>query len=300
MEFGAVGATPIQVPSAIVTGAGTTSYVTRIDPGQTVMTVHFRPAGARAFFGMPLSELQDRCVGIDDIWGGQVRSLSAQLTETTSTAGRLAVLERFLLDRMEIHDGRIHELLARLDTDPSTTVAEVCALTGLAPKRLTALFGSQVGLTPKAYLRVRRLQSALLRLEAGTHSGADIAANLGYFDQAHFVRDFRSFTAITPSQTVRCRLPHLVWIPCPDRVSSPCRRTCTFRPSDGWADRIAAAGTWLFGTDDPAELVRDHGWSAEVTDIAEPGNRWNRWYAPVTPADVSDAPRGYFAIATKG
>ncbi len=56
---------------------------------------------------------------------------------------------------------------------------------------------------------------------------------------------------------------------------------------------------WLFGTDDPAELVRDRGWSVEVTDIAEPGNRWNRWYAPVTPADVTDAPRGYFAIATK-
>ena len=56
---------------------------------------------------------------------------------------------------------------------------------------------------------------------------------------------------------------------------------------------------WLFGTDDPAELVRDHGWTAEVTDIAEPGNRWNRWYAPVTP-DGTDAPRGYFAVATKG
>ena len=41
---------------------------------------------------------------------------------------------------------------------------------------------------------------------------------------------------------------------------------------------------WLFGTDDPAELVRHRGWSAEVTDIAEPGNRWNRWYTPVTPA----------------
>ncbi|MBB3601760.1 methyltransferase (TIGR00027 family) [Mycolicibacterium sp. BK556] len=53
---------------------------------------------------------------------------------------------------------------------------------------------------------------------------------------------------------------------------------------------------WLFGTDDPAELVRDRGWSAEVTDIAEPGNRWNRWYAPVS---TGDAPRGYFAIATK-
>ncbi len=63
---------------------------------------------------------------------------------------------------------------------------------------------------------------------------------------------------------------------------------------------MAANGApWLFGTDDPAELVRDRGWSAEVTDIAEPGNRWNRWYAPVTPADVPDAPRGYFVVATR-
>ncbi|MCV7216032.1 SAM-dependent methyltransferase [Mycobacterium crocinum] len=54
---------------------------------------------------------------------------------------------------------------------------------------------------------------------------------------------------------------------------------------------------WLFGTDHPEELVP--GWSATVTDIAEPGNRWGRWYAPVTPADVPDAPRGYFVVAAK-
>lgn len=56
---------------------------------------------------------------------------------------------------------------------------------------------------------------------------------------------------------------------------------------------------WLFGTDDPAELVRPYGWSAVVTDVAEPGNRWNRWYAPVIPADVTDVPRGYFVVACK-
>jgi methyltransferase (TIGR00027 family) len=55
---------------------------------------------------------------------------------------------------------------------------------------------------------------------------------------------------------------------------------------------------WLFGTDDPAELVRPYGWSATVTDIAEPGIQWGRWYAPVTPNE-SDTARGYFVVATK-
>ena len=56
---------------------------------------------------------------------------------------------------------------------------------------------------------------------------------------------------------------------------------------------------WLFATDAPGELAERHGWSSTVTDIAEPGNRWGRWHSPVVPADVPDAPRGYFVEAIK-
>ena len=56
---------------------------------------------------------------------------------------------------------------------------------------------------------------------------------------------------------------------------------------------------WLFGTDEPGELAERHGWSANVTDIAEPGNTWNRWYAPATPMNVPDIPRGYFVEASR-
>ena len=56
---------------------------------------------------------------------------------------------------------------------------------------------------------------------------------------------------------------------------------------------------WLFGTDEPGELAERHGWSAIVTDIAELGNEWNRWYAPATPMNVPDVPRGYFVEASR-
>jgi methyltransferase (TIGR00027 family) len=55
---------------------------------------------------------------------------------------------------------------------------------------------------------------------------------------------------------------------------------------------------WLFGTDEPGELAGRHGWSAVVTDIAEPGNEYKRWFAPATPMDVPGVPRGYFVEAT--
>lgn len=205
VDFAAVGSPPAQVPAAFVTGAGSTSYVTRIDPGQTVMTVHFRPAGARPFVEAPLRELQDRCVGIEDIWGRAAGVLRARLTATPSVPDRIALVERFLVSQIGVHDHRMRELLTHLEADPSIAVADVCALTGLSPKRLTALFGSEVGVPPKTYLRVRRLQAALRQLDAGAHRGADIAADLGYVDQAHFVRDFRSFAAITPTQYPRRR-----------------------------------------------------------------------------------------------
>ena len=56
---------------------------------------------------------------------------------------------------------------------------------------------------------------------------------------------------------------------------------------------------WLFGSDEPGELAERHGWSATVTDIAKPGNDWNRWLVPATPMDVPGVPRGYFVEATR-
>lgn len=56
---------------------------------------------------------------------------------------------------------------------------------------------------------------------------------------------------------------------------------------------------WVFGSDAPAALVEDHGWTAIVTDMAVPGNTWKRWAHPPVPADVPNAPRGYFVEAVK-
>jgi methyltransferase (TIGR00027 family) len=56
---------------------------------------------------------------------------------------------------------------------------------------------------------------------------------------------------------------------------------------------------WLFGTDSPGELAEDLGWTAVVTDVAQPGNDWNRWFVPVTPMSVPGVPRGYFVVARR-
>jgi AraC-like DNA-binding protein len=99
--------------------------------------------------------------------------------------------------------------MAAVEGNPSVRMADVRRLTGLSTKRLIGLFRAEVGLSPKEYARVRRLQAALRRLgdlDADGARGAEIAAAVGYFDQSHFVREFRSFTGMTPTQYRRQRI----------------------------------------------------------------------------------------------
>lgn len=198
------GHTRLDVPPAFIAGAGTASYVTGIDAAQTVMTVHFKPAGAVGFLGAALAGLEDACAGLAQVWGRPAAELHEQLLEAASATDRIALVEAFLLSHNRLPQrcpsAEIMAVLRSVESDPSVRISQVRAAVGWSPRRLTERFRAEVGLAPKAYQRVRRLQGALRRLDGDARRGADIAADLGYFDQAHFVREFREFTGMTPTQ----------------------------------------------------------------------------------------------------
>jgi len=70
------------------------------------------------------------------------------------------------------------------------------------------------------------------------------------------------------------------------------------RPTLEFMRRLGAP--WTFGTDTPAALVEHRGWTAALTDPAEPGTRWQRWAYPAVPLHVTGVPRSYFVEAAKG
>lgn len=211
--FSGDGRTRLDVPSAFIAGAGTASYITGIDAAQTVMTVHFKPAGALGFLGAGMGALENACVGLAEVWGRPAVLLHEQLLAAPSATHRITLVESFLLARRQIPDrtpsAEILSVLRSVECDPSVRISQVRAEVGWSARRLSERFRAEVGLGPKAYQRVRRLQGALRRLDGATGRGARIAADLGYFDQAHFVRDFREFTGLTPSQYTERRS----WLP---------------------------------------------------------------------------------------
>ncbi|MCP3137826.1 helix-turn-helix transcriptional regulator [Pyxidicoccus xibeiensis] len=196
------------VSGAILCGARSTPLIIGPPPGPTV-GVEFKPGGAHPFFGVPANALAEQTLALDALWGASARALHERLMETPSPLGRVQLLEEHLLHRLRHSFELSPALRASLDAfeEPDlTSVAEVNRRTGLSPKRLLALFREEVGLSPKTFWRVRRFRAVLRDLEQGSLRGAALAAEHGYFDQAHFLREFRSLSGSSPREYLAKRV----------------------------------------------------------------------------------------------
>ena len=191
----------------------------------SIMGVHFKPGGGFPFFGMPASELHDVQVPLDALWGPTAGELRDRLLEAETLEAKFAILELYLLARVATplarHPAVAFALKEIGNKSQPRTISEVTDQIGLSPRRFIQLFSEEVGLTPKLFCRVRRFQQVLRSLQHGTLNGrqidwADIASSCGYFDQAHFIRDFRTFSGLNPTAWLPLRGEHINHVPIPD------------------------------------------------------------------------------------
>jgi AraC-like DNA-binding protein len=177
----------------------------------SVIAVHFRPGGSFPFFGVPSTELRNQGVSLDLLWGRDAARLRDRLWEEKTADGRFDLLEEALLRRARGRFDRHAAVRYALDafdrSNGMRPVGDVIQGIGLSIRRFGELFGSEVGLSPKAFCRIRRFNEVLRRIERSTDvRWADVAASCGYFDQAHFNHDFRTFAGLTPSAYLRDRI----------------------------------------------------------------------------------------------
>jgi len=171
-----------------------------------VMGAEFAPGGAAPFFAPPASALVGQHVALDALWGREADFLRERVLAARTAEERLRIFASVLVDRLarplETHPA-VEYALARFAED--TPVAAVSDRLGMSPARFIRTFSDTVGLTPKRYLRVRRFQNALASLAAATSpSLADLGLSCGYYDQAHFIHDFRAFAGMTPTEYLAC------------------------------------------------------------------------------------------------
>ncbi len=182
--------------------------------------VHFKPGGAFPFLAPPISELHGLDLPLDTLWGGFASELRERMLEAVTPERQFRVMEAALLARAArslAPNPVVVFAIDRFERGPcANRVAEVTAETGFTPRRFIEIFRREVGLTPKLFCRVRRFQHALQQIAAGRSvSWTDVAQEAGYFDQAHFIHDFRAFSGLNPSQYCESRPWHQNHVPLP-------------------------------------------------------------------------------------
>jgi AraC-like DNA-binding protein len=172
--------------------------------GACCVQVNFTPLGARRFFGQPMSELTDRMVGLDDVLGRDGIALREKLGNLRDWSTRFAVVETFVEARLAAADRTQAEIAWAYNQVVASggriRVSSLADRLGWSRKHLAGKFSNAIGIGPKTLSRIIRFNRALsLSRQDTTSDWADIAADCGYADQAHLVREFRDLAGKAPT-----------------------------------------------------------------------------------------------------
>jgi AraC-like DNA-binding protein len=193
-----------EAEGARIAGVHTGRFTTRLKDVGWVFGVKFRPGAFRPYLGRPVASLRDRAVPIDAVFGTQGAALAREVSDLRGDAEKAVAVERFLIERMAPSDPNVERASHIVDEIAENrdivSVEQVVERWRLGKRPLQQLFSSYVGVGPKWVINRYRLHEAVERLQRGANINfTDLAIELGYFDQAHFIRDFRKLVGCTPA-----------------------------------------------------------------------------------------------------
>lgn len=196
-----------QVPAAAFTGLRETLRAHAHDRGHAVLLATFTPVGAAAFLRPPLEAFAGETVDLGGVLGHatELDGLNEQIAQAPNHARRVTLLEEFLLARLRLPepDPLVSAAVAWLERrEDSPRIEDLTRHIGLSQSALERRFRRVVGVSPKKFASLVRLQHAV-RLR---RDGADLTAvahAAGYFDQSHFINDFRRAAGTSPDAYFR-------------------------------------------------------------------------------------------------
>ena len=186
--------------SAQVVGTMTHARKFALSAGQFDCGVRFRPGMSYGFVRLPGTEIADRSLPLNEAWGTPGRDLNARLVDARSAIECIALIADALRSFPE------HGVVQRVSTAivarcGQVRVDELAFDAGMSARQLRRLFLEQIGLTPKHLSRVIRFRESVSML-GKTQRGdlTQVALDCGYYDQAHFINEFRELSGYRPAE----------------------------------------------------------------------------------------------------
>jgi AraC-like DNA-binding protein len=183
-----------------VVGTMTHARKFELSAGQFDCGVRFRPGMSYGFIRLPGTEIADRSLPLSEVWGTPGRDLNARLGDGRSAIECIGLIAKALCAVPE------HGVVQRVATAivarcGQVRVDELAFDAGMSARQLRRLFLEQIGLTPKHLSRVIRFRESVSQL-GRTRRGdwTQVALDCGYYDQAHFINEFRELSGYRPAE----------------------------------------------------------------------------------------------------
>jgi AraC-like DNA-binding protein len=166
--------------------------------------VSFFPVGFYPFFGIPLSEFKNNIIDLFLLDGAISEQLIERVKEQKTSFEKLHALERVLLKLININliiDEKMNSLISNFIKHENPKIESFCNIQGIHKRKFERFANRILGTNPKAYLKINRFRKSLYALlNTDYDTLTEVAYNCGYYDQMHFIKEFKHFTGSTPTQ----------------------------------------------------------------------------------------------------
>lgn len=193
------------LPKCFLIGQLTQPY--EVEPtGETgTFFVCFHPNGFLPFTNTPIREMENTAVPLNEIFGTDGQEIGHKILNAHSTSERINLIQAFLTDRLTDTKTVDHIVKSTVETiltaNGQVSVTELSKQNNINRRQLVRKFSSVIGLSPKQLSKTIRIQATLKALlTKEVTSFTELAYQNEYFDQAHFIKDFKEFTGLTPKE----------------------------------------------------------------------------------------------------
>ncbi len=187
----------------ILAGTAEKSGSVEIKAGTEYFGIRFFPGCIHYFFQVTAKEIANQEIPCKDIWGNRLGSIEYRLRDADSVDQRITITNAFLLDILKIcrkkPDQRLLNTLDIIYQRKGQLLVEKDASIGISPRQLRRIFDRYIGTSPKKFSNIIRFQSVLRQMTLNPKDFSTCGyLDFGYFDQPHFIHEFKSLSGITP------------------------------------------------------------------------------------------------------
>ena len=169
-----------------------------------LMGVRFKPGGLAAFSDVPAMQLLNKLLVAEDVFGSSVKNWKEKILDEEDDDEKFLLLDTLLLSAFQKRPAEWKSMHAMIDSirminDP-ISVSTICDQMGWNYKKIERSFLKYTGYAPKQYMRIIRFNKALRHIDRNRQSLTSTGFEFGYYDQAHFIKDFIQLTGTTPGR----------------------------------------------------------------------------------------------------